>query len=80
MHHGVGAVIDQHPPDGLDIVNRGAHERNAGGQGFGVAGRQIVEHGDRMAGIDQGADRVTADVTCAPGDDYARHGYRPIEK
>src|SRR5207244_9942823 len=38
-----------------------------------VAGREVVEHTDVVAALEQPADEVRADEPCAAGDEHLRH-------
>ena len=66
-------MLDEQPMHRVAIVNRRLHQRHAVRQRLRVAGREIVEHGHRVAGIDERAHRVAADVARAAGDDNPRH-------
>ena len=73
MHHCIGLMLDQQAADGVPIVDGRPGERHPLRQRGLVPGRQVVEHGDRVAGFDQGAHRVAADVTRAARHDNACH-------
>ena len=49
------------------------------GQRGAKAGRQIVEHDDALAGVDQLVNRMAADVACAAGDQHG-HGRFPRDR
>ena len=74
MHHRVGAMLDEQR--GAPRRDRESRPRTSGtpfGSDCRVTGRQIVEHGHGVAGLDEGADGVAADVAGAAGDDNSRH-------
>jgi hypothetical protein len=81
MHHRVGAVIDEQLRDGSVVVNLRPHERDSPGHRLFMALGQIVEHGHVVAGVDKGADGMTADIAGASSDNDAGHAYeRPMQK
>ena len=73
MHHGIGPMVGEHAAHGVAVVHGTLRQRHATRHRFGVARREVVDHRDRMAGIDERAHRVAADVARAAGDDYPRH-------
>ena len=59
------------PVDGLGhqlaVAGRADHEGDAGRDQEAEAGRQVVEHGDALAGVDQRMHHVAADIAGAAG-------------
>jgi hypothetical protein len=62
----LGADVGQH---GRRVVQRGLHEPGPVGDGVGVAGGEVVEHRDGVAGLQQGGGDHAADVAGATGDE-----------
>ena len=69
-------VLDQLGDERLvaDIADDRQHLRRQRG---GKAGREVVEHDDALAGIDQRVHGMAADIACAAGDQH-RHGFCPF--
>jgi hypothetical protein len=68
VQHRLGPDVGQH---GRRVVQRGLHERGPVGDGVGVAGGEVVEHGDGVAVLDEGGGDHAADVAGAAGDENA---------
>jgi hypothetical protein len=79
MHHGVDAVVAQRVGYLFAVVDPKPKERDAVRNRFGMTGRQVVQHNDRVAIVEQRPYRMAPNVPCAAGHEYATHRQRPIE-
>ena len=68
MNDGGDAILLDRPGDQFAVAGRTIDERHRGREQIAESGRQIVEHDDGIAGVDQLMYHVAADVTGAARD------------
>ncbi len=76
MNDGVDAIVADDAADQRLIAGLADDQRHILGDGPLEAGREIVEHDNRLAGVDQLIDHVAADIAGAASD-QDRHVFNP---
>ena len=78
MHGGGNAVARDHAANRLALARVRVDEGDTGGDRASIAGGQIVDHHDRIAGVAQGEHDVAADIAGGPGDKHGARTSRPF--
>ena len=77
MDDGLDAVLADQTNDELLVAGIADDERHALGEQPGESGREVVEHHDALAGIDEFVHHMAADIAGSAGD-QDRHARNPF--